>query len=413
MLRSAVFSLIIHDSFHGVGLSGILIIIVFTDQDDSQCLTKWSSMDLLPCESEPQQTGSCERGTGERSSRLNQSAASSGTVLKRGASTGRTNRDRSRSRALSSRGSIEASLPGSPTLYPGGGGGSNSSGGSCTTTVLCLVMHAGSALDATMDLPTKKSDVTTFRGAFESVIRQHYPSMLGHVSIRLVPLPSVCTDALGILSRSVSFGSGSNIYYRFPVEFNANFVHVFYSLSPYSFDVYGMGESPRMTHESVPIGAIPLLCSSQLEYYDAVGKTVAASNQVYHEFLRSEEGQGFAGSIVFIGDSIGSILAYDALTRHYSSQSGQCCDEDTVPLSPAQTAAMEHDHLSATMNTNTTGDRRRSSSSTSDCGSAKLEFEVSDFFMFGSPLGLVLALRKVHSDDKSCEWISIMLQCLH
>lgn len=39
---------------------------------------------------------------------------------------------------------------------------------------------------------------------------------------------------------------------------------------------------------------------------------------------------------------------------------------------------------------------RRSSSSTMLDGSSqgKFDFEVSDFFMFGSPLGLVLALRK-------------------
>lgn len=39
---------------------------------------------------------------------------------------------------------------------------------------------------------------------------------------------------------------------------------------------------------------------------------------------------------------------------------------------------------------------RRSSSSTMLDGSSlgKFDFEVSDFFLFGSPLGLVLALRK-------------------
>lgn len=43
---------------------------------------------------------------------------------------------------------------------------------------------------------------------------------------------------------------------------------------------------------------------------------------------------------------------------------------------------------------------RRRSSSTSE--QIKLEFEVADFFMFGSPLALVLAYRKISSqDDKS------------
>lgn len=81
--------------------------------------------------------------------------------------------DREKHKVLVSRGSVEASLPGSPTVFAGNAAASTS----CSTTVLCMVLHAGSALDATVDLPAKKSDVTTFKGAFDSVIRQHYPSM--------------------------------------------------------------------------------------------------------------------------------------------------------------------------------------------------------------------------------------------
>lgn len=44
---------------------------------------------------------------------------------------------------------------------------------------------------------------------------------------------------------------------------------------------------------------------------------------------------------------------------------------------------------------NDTASRRSSSSTMLDGGSlGKFDFEVSDFFLFGSPLGLVLALRK-------------------
>ena len=97
-------------------------------------------------------------------------------------------------KCLHTRGSVDASLPGSPTIH-------SHSHGLCASNVLCLVVHAGSALDATVDLPAKKSDVTTFKGAFESVIRQHYPAMMGRVAVKLVPCPAVCTDALAILSR--------------------------------------------------------------------------------------------------------------------------------------------------------------------------------------------------------------------
>ena len=90
-----------------------------------------------------------------------------------------------------------------------------------------------------------------------------------------------------------------------------------------------------MTHESVAIGAIPLLSTTQPEYWDAVGKTVLAANQVYQDFLKSEEGQGFSGQVVCIGDSMGSILAYDALTRH--SHSAQYITDDDLPPSPGRT----------------------------------------------------------------------------
>lgn len=50
-------------------------------------------------------------------------------------------------------------------------------------------------------MTAKKSDVTTFRGAFESVMRQHYPTLVGHIAIKLVSCPSICTESLGILSR--------------------------------------------------------------------------------------------------------------------------------------------------------------------------------------------------------------------
>lgn len=50
-------------------------------------------------------------------------------------------------------------------------------------------------------MAAKKSDVTTFRGAFESVMRQHYPSLVGHITIKLVTCPSICTESLGVLSR--------------------------------------------------------------------------------------------------------------------------------------------------------------------------------------------------------------------
>ena len=70
----------------------------------------------------------------------------------------------------------------------------------CPTTVLVLVVHGGSVLDPGLEASVRKSDVTTFRGAFESVMRTHYPYLIGRVAIKCVPCPGVCTEALAVLS---------------------------------------------------------------------------------------------------------------------------------------------------------------------------------------------------------------------
>lgn len=76
-----------------------------------------------------------------------------------------------------------------------------------------------------------------------------------------------------------------------------------------------------MTHDTIPIGAIPLLASSTPDYQDSVSRVVNGANQIYQEFVKCEEGRGFTGQICFIGDSVGSILAYDALSRSFQYQS--------------------------------------------------------------------------------------------
>lgn len=244
---------------------------------------------------------------------------------------------------------------------------------SCTTTVLLLVFHAGSVLDANVDMTAKKSDATTFRGAFESVMRQHYPPLVGHIAIKLVPCPSICTEGLGILS----------------------------SLSPYSFDVSpSCTEMAQVTHDSIPIGAIPLLAQSNTDYQDYVTKTITAANTVYQEFLKSEEGQGFNGQTCIVSDSVGSILAYDALCRtlRYQSRHGSensILDTEGI-ITKEDIVINESGHLTAP------SPRRRSSSVSDQPGQVKFDFDVADFFMFGSPLALVLAYRRISSsDDKS------------
>ncbi|KOB72915.1 Protein retinal degeneration B [Operophtera brumata] len=251
---------------------------------------------------------------------------------------------------------------------------------SCSITVLILVFHGGSVLDANIDMTAKKSDVTTFKGAFESVMRQHYPTLVGHIAIKLVPCPSVCTEALGVLS----------------------------TLSPYSFDCSPSTiQSPSLTNDLIPIGAIPLIATSSPDYAESVTKTINSANAVYNEFVKSEDGVGFTGQVCIVGDSMGSVLAYDAMNRalqyqsRHDSENSILDTEIIIPNDPSEQNYLNKSHLQAPT-------PRRRSSSTSE-NHVKFEFEVSDFFTFGSPLSLILASRRI-SDDKGKEIIKPQVQ---
>ena len=109
-------------------------------------------------------------------------------------------------------------------------------------------------------------------------------------------------------------------------EYNFNF--------NYSFDVTptnvgstcnsasGLAQSPTdnfgVSNDRLPVGTIPIFATSSPEYEANLNKVIASANQVYQDFIRTDEGYGFCGQICLVGDSVGSILAYDALCRENS-----------------------------------------------------------------------------------------------
>lgn len=127
------------------------------------------------------------------------------------------------------------------------------------------------------------------------------------------------------------------------------------------------------------------------------------------------------GQVCFVGDSVGSILGYDALCRiaKYQSRNGSensILDTDIAiytgkPTHEKHLLCINNIFLVDDIQINETGDpkhlqapspRRRSSSTSDPSNQLKFEFDISDFFMFGSPLALVLAYRKISSiDDKN------------
>ncbi|XP_060031928.1 membrane-associated phosphatidylinositol transfer protein 1 isoform X2 [Erinaceus europaeus] len=291
----------------------------------------------------------------------------------------------------------------------------------CAVHALFLILHSGNILDlGPGDANSKQADVQTLSLAFEAVTRVHFPEALGHVALRLVPCPPICAAAYELVS----------------------------NLSPYSHD----GDSLSRSQDHIPLAALPLLATSSSRYQGAVATVIARTNQAYAAFLRSAEGAGFCGQVVLIGDGVGGILGFDALCHSAGTGSGsrgssrrgsmnnEMLSPEVGPLrdpladgvegltraspepsalpaqrTPSDVASPEPEGPLSSLqaappaaSTAATGDPRRAS--TASCplaanseapegpaGSIRLQgldFKVSGFFLFGSPLGLVLALRK-------------------
>ncbi|XP_032098975.1 membrane-associated phosphatidylinositol transfer protein 2 isoform X9 [Sapajus apella] len=311
--------------------------------------------------------------------------------------------------------------------------------------VLLLVLHGGTILDTgTGDPSSKKGDANTIANVFDTVMRVHYPSALGHLAIRLVPCPPVCSDAFALVS----------------------------NLSPYSHDEGCLSSS----QDHIPLAALPLLATSSPQYQEVVATVIQRANLAYGDFIKSQEGMTFNGQVCLIGDCVGGILAFDALCysnqpvseSQSSSRRGSVVSmQDNDLLSPGILVNAAHcssggsagggssggggngggsslessRHLSRSNvdipRSNGTEDpkrqlpRKRSDSSTYELDTiqqhqaflsslhasvlrtepcsrhsssstmldgtgalGRFDFEITDLFLFGCPLGLVLALRK-------------------
>ncbi|XP_043548557.1 membrane-associated phosphatidylinositol transfer protein 2 isoform X5 [Chiloscyllium plagiosum] len=306
-------------------------------------------------------------------------------------------------------------------------GGSQQPLQSCKIHVLVLILHGGNILDSgSGDQTSKQADVNTITSVFDTVMRVHFPAGLGHIAVKLVPCPAICSEAFSLVS----------------------------NLSPMNYDESCLSNS----QDHIPLAALPLLATSSPHYQEAVATVIFRANQVYSDFIKSQEGVSFSGQVCLIGDCVGGILGFDALcfsnqtvseSQNSSRRGSVVSVQDNDLLSPGivvnnscmcNASNLETSrHLSRSNidiprssmdNPNKQLPRKRSDSSTyeldtikhhqaflsslqssvfkNDPGSrrsssstmlegvnpGKFEFEVTDFFLFGSPLGLVLALRK-------------------
>ncbi|KAI4533197.1 hypothetical protein MG293_016216 [Ovis ammon polii] len=289
---------------------------------------------------------------------------------------------------------------------------------SCKTHVLLLVLHGGNVLDTGLGDPScKVADIHTFSSVLEKVTRAHFPAALGHILVKFVPCPAICSEAFSLVS----------------------------NLNPFSHDVGCLSNS----QDHVPLAALPLLAISSPQYQDAVATVIERANQVYAEFLKSPDGIGFSGQVSLIGDCVGGLLAFDAICysagptgdspgsssrkgSFSSTQDAPVVVEEECSLAGSKRLSKSSIDVSSTLEDEEPKrplPRKQSDSSTYDCEAVtqhhaflssihssvlkdeaespaaggpqvpevslgRLDFEVSDFFLFGSPLGLVLAMRR-------------------
>ncbi|XP_012945649.1 protein retinal degeneration B [Aplysia californica] len=349
--------------------------------------------------------------------------------------------------------SLDSSMPAADLSPP-------QSASACPTQVLFLVLHGGNILESSQELISKRRDLMNLKSTFDTVIQSHYQSAMNSIQFRLVPCPHVCRETLALLSSLSPFGSERQ---------NSG----------------GPDAGLTRTQNFVPLGAIALFATASYEYQEVVTSMVTSANQVFHDFLRSEEGIGFAGQVCLMADATGSLLAYDALasssspflrggSRYGSHESVESsaigaehsgsaglpphhmprsaremslsdpslnpvvtassnlnapkrtersksevaapdcseiyvpCKEElsasaSVPVSSISRHSSRHSsggHLSASGEGRDKDiSRRTSSGSHYEGGLPKFDFDVSDFFMCGAPLGLVLSYRKIHRGD--------------
>ncbi|XP_050949281.1 PITP-less RdgB-like protein isoform X3 [Labeo rohita] len=238
----------------------------------------------------------------------------------------------------------------------------------CRTQLLILVIHGGHTLDSGgADPEGKAGDASTLASVLERVAHAHFQAAADSMLVRLVPCPAVCADAFSLVS----------------------------NLNPYSYDENWVSSSV----DHLPLAALPILSIAAPHYQNAVAAVIAQANQVYRNFLLSAEGVGFTGQ-----EKPGVSLSLSPTLRGSKRLSKSNIDVSTPcdvlsgvrhPLIRKQSDSCDADVASGQHEVFISSQMQDD-----QCGSRQalnpgcFEFEVSDCFLLGCPLGLVLAMRR-------------------
>ncbi|XP_026076242.1 membrane-associated phosphatidylinositol transfer protein 2-like isoform X3 [Carassius auratus] len=294
--------------------------------------------------------------------------------------------------------------------------------------VLILVLHGGNILDTgSGDQNGKQADVNTIGSAFDAVMRVHYPAALGRIAIRLVPCPAVCVEAFSLVSNlspySYDEGCLSNSQDHIPLaalpllatsapQYQDAVATVIVRANQVYGDFIKSLEGATFTGQVCLIGD----CVGGILGFDALCSSNVTVSESQNSSRRGSIDTDLLSPGIIINSThcsgSGSGLTLEG-SRHLSRSnidiprsSGPDDPKKQLPRKRSDSSTYELDTIkqhqafltslhSSVLRTDP-GSRRSSSSTMLEGGGAlgKFDFEVSDFFLFGSPLGLVLALRK-------------------
>ncbi|XP_042621515.1 membrane-associated phosphatidylinositol transfer protein 2 isoform X6 [Cyprinus carpio] len=296
--------------------------------------------------------------------------------------------------------------------------------------VLILVLHGGNILDTgSGDQNSKQGDVNTIGSAFDAVMRVHYPAALGRIAICLVPCPAVCVEAFSLVSNlspySYDEGCLSNSQDHIPLAA----LPLLATSAPQYQDAVATvivranqvyGDFIRSLEGATFTGQVCLIgdCVGGILGFDALCSSNITVSESQNSSRRGSIDNDLLSPGIIInsthcsGSGSGSGLTLEG-SRHLSRSnidiprsSGPDDPKKQLPRKRSDSSTYELDtikqhqafltSLHSSVLRNDPGSRRSSSSTMLEGGGAlgKFDFEVSDFFLFGSPLGLVLALRK-------------------
>ncbi|NXX27561.1 PITM1 protein, partial [Nicator chloris] len=300
----------------------------------------------------------------------------------------------------------------------------------CQIHVLFLILHSGNILDQGVGEPgSKQADVQTLAATFDAVTRVHFPEALGHVALRLVPCPSICAAAYALVSKLSPYShdrdSLSSSQDHIPLAAlpllatsSGTYQHAVGTVITRANQAYAAflhsGEGTGFCGQVVLLGD----CVGGILGFDALCQSRAGSggsrSSSHRGSLSSEpiSPEQCGGSDPLADGTEGVLVLGQASpeapgTQGDSQQHSSMCRATPGTALPSgwwvrNVAIPSHVHCLCCTSLQASealleAEAPRSSAMVLDGAegaSTHLEFKVSGFFLFGSPLGLVLALRR-------------------